>query len=172
MPLALRPKLRGNVHTVAYLILAIFLLCHTGLFKKDRPTFFIFYLLLVLLFYSFALPVNKVDIPLWKKSTLKKREKKKKEVRYQTEVKLNEAQQRQWLYWPSDNCRSALMSWDLFLQGMSCSVSQRNIFKWQIKCHRRMNCCIVSYWLLICITICGRVMSSLKLPSHTNITRR
>jgi len=78
MPLALRPKLRGNVHTVAYLILAIFLLCHTGLFKKDRPTFFIFYLLLVLLFYSFALPVNKVDIPLWKKSTLKKREKKKK----------------------------------------------------------------------------------------------
>jgi len=44
------------------------------------------------------------------KKHIKKKRKKKKEVRYQTEVKLNEAQQRQWLYWPSDNCRSALMS--------------------------------------------------------------
>lgn len=70
MFLALSLELRENIHTGAYLILDTFVLCHTGLWKKqkERPVFFyffkLFYFLLIILFYSFALPGSKTDIPL------------------------------------------------------------------------------------------------------------
>lgn len=48
-------------HAVAYLILAIFVLCCTGLLKQERPTFsFFFNLLLIMLFYSFVLPARQI----------------------------------------------------------------------------------------------------------------